>query len=374
MFQAIRYAGPIVAALCSVNLFFHVREIFRNLRAAKTVVPLCAAIVQWFLMRDPFSTAWMICLHLSVVLAAFDAISLILRAFGPNSRAHAGFRALIRRGLAFFAAALVCVYGVWNMKTVRRTDYALQTDKFSGEIKIALISDTHLGNALNADGVLKIADRAIADGADALILAGDLVDEGSNAADFAVLCEGLSRRPMRLGAYYVFGNHDGARYGGSVSSETVESGLSEAGVTVLTDESLLLNGWLRVVGRREASVRSRLSPESLLKNADPETEYILFIDHQPAETKACAAAGVDLLLSGHTHNGQIWPIGVISEQFGINEIEYGCKDVDGMKAIVSSGASGWGCAFRTSGKSEYVMITLNGISETDSPESMFSAQ
>ena len=362
MFRAIRYAGSIVAVLCSVNILYHVRALFPGRNTAKRIVPPLIAVVNFILMLDTFTTVWMICLHLSLVLIAFDAIALILRAFFRNSRAHAGFRALIRRGFAFGIAALVCVYGVWNMKYVRETDYMLETDKFSGEIKLALMSDVHLGNAMNADSFLKTVDRAISEGADALILAGDLVDEGSELSDFEALCEGLSRRPMRLGAYYVFGNHDGAHYGGTVTSPAVENGLTDAGVTVLTDESLLLNGWLRIVGRKEASVRSRLTPEALLKNTDPETEFVLMIDHQPAETKACAAAGVDLLLSGHTHNGQIWPIGLISKWFGINEIEYGLEDVDGMKAMVSSGVSGWGCSFRTSGRSEFVMITLRGVS------------
>ncbi|MBQ2434429.1 MAG: hypothetical protein II266_08335, partial [Clostridia bacterium] len=130
-----------------------------------------------------------------------------------------------------------------------------------------------------------------------------------------------------------------------------------AGVTVLTDESVLLDDWLRIAGRKDAN-DDRLPPDRLLSGADVKNEFILMIDHQPAETKALSEAGVNLLLSGHTHNGQIFPVNLISRVFGINEIEYGQKKIGSMNAVVSSGVSGWGSAFRTAGKSEYVLIKV----------------
>lgn len=93
--------------------------------------------------------------------------------------------------------------------------------------------------------------------------------------------------------------------------------------------------------------------------------YILVLDHQPKELKGNKEAGVDLQLSGHTHAGQIFPGGVVSELFGINEQNYGIRTDGTFTSIVSSGIAGWGSHFRTEGHSEYVMIQVKRASETN---------
>lgn len=359
MFAAIRSVSLIISVLCAANVFFHVRSLSYMdalTRGKKALIALPFALLTLYFMRDAFSTAWMMGIHVSLILVLSDLVRAI---FKRLRRGEAVLRA-IRRGAAFLAALLVCLYGYFNMKTVRNTRYTVETDKFSGEIKVAVISDTHLSNALDAFDALSLVDRAKDGGADVLILAGDIADEGTELTDFETFAAGLTVRSFPMGKYFVFGNHDGARYGGSVSVSDMEEALTKAGVTVLTDESVLVNGYLRVAGRKNAADRSRLSAEALLKNANIGDEFVLMIDHQPAETSLCAAAGVDLLVSGHTHNGQIWPVNLISKAFRINEIEYGQKNVNGMQAVVSSGASGWGCAFRTAGRSEIVWITVSG--------------
>ena len=69
-------------------------------------------------------------------------------------------------------------------------------------------------------------------------------------------------------------------------------------------------------------------------------------------------AGVDLQLSGHTHNGQIFPIRQIISPIDPNEWQYGVKEIDDFTAIVSSGIAGWGFNIRTQGNSEYVIIDI----------------
>ena len=71
-------------------------------------------------------------------------------------------------------------------------------------------------------------------------------------------------------------------------------------------------------------------------------------------------AGVDLQLSGHTHAGQIWPVGVFTELSG--GMNYGIRTYDRLNGtfniIVSSGIAGWGYPIRTGGHSEYVIIDI----------------
>ena len=83
------------------------------------------------------------------------------------------------------------------------------------------------------------------------------------------------------------------------------------------------------------------------------------IEQVAKEYKENAKAGTDLLLSGHTHGGQIWPTNYINAYISSNEAVYGETRIDSnSSAIVSSGLAGWGFPIKTAGKSEYVIIDI----------------
>ncbi len=365
MFGLIRVLSPIVAVLCSVNVFLHLYRLkyFDRAKARSKAIPLIISLVpallNLYFMLDTFTTSWMALLHLSLTLLVCDIISLIIKAFGRKRKAYTLWRGLVKRGLAFALGAALAAFGLIQINIVRRTDYAVSTDKPVSDLQIALIADVHLGVSMDASEFEGVLTRALASGADMFILAGDLTDESTELRDFEMMCASLKNVRAPLGAYFVFGNHDGGRYGGGITDKIMETMLTESGVTVLTDESVLLNGAIRIVGRKDANDKNRKSPEALLAGAG-ENEFVIMVDHQPTDTRKNADAGADLLLSGHTHNGQIWPLGIISELFKLNEIEYGYEKIGSMDAIVTSGASGWGCAFRTSGVSEFCIISING--------------
>ena len=71
-----------------------------------------------------------------------------------------------------------------------------------------------------------------------------------------------------------------------------------------------------------------------------------------------AAAGFDFMLSGHTHAGQMWPVGLITELFDKRTVNYGIKSFGDMQLIVSSGAGGWGYPLRTGRHSEFAVISI----------------
>ena len=366
MYSLIRSSSIIIGVLCSVNVFFHIKGLsfIRILGEKKRILPYIAALIfaclNMYFMREAFSTVWMALIHVSLSLIACDVISLVIRLFGRDTKVRRVWKKLMGAGLAFALSALVIAYGLINMAVVRETRYTLVNRNVQGSIVIGLISDVHLGTAMDAEKFDRVLERTLEAGAEIIVLAGDIVDEGTTQAEFDTLCEYLSARRAPKGTYYVYGNHDASRYSGILTKDAIEQALTKAGVTVLTDESIFIDGWLRIAGRKDANDRKRLSAKELLKDADAESEFIVLIDHQPAQTASCAEAGADLLLSGHTHNGQIWPIGPLSKLLKINEIEYGHEEIGDMDAIVSSGAAGWACAFRTGGRSEYVIIDVSG--------------
>ena len=87
-------------------------------------------------------------------------------------------------------------------------------------------------------------------------------------------------------------------------------------------------------------------------------DYILILDHQPQEYKENGEFGTDLLLSGHTHAGQLWPLNYLLELVPYNDGTYGLTKIKNTTAIITSGISGWGFPYKTSADSEYVIIDI----------------
>lgn len=84
----------------------------------------------------------------------------------------------------------------------------------------------------------------------------------------------------------------------------------------------------------------------------------MFLDHQPIEYKEAEENGADMLLSGHTHGGQLFPLAYINTSISRNDMVYGFEQKGNTSFIVSSGISEWGFGFRTGCRSEYVVIDV----------------
>jgi predicted MPP superfamily phosphohydrolase len=92
-----------------------------------------------------------------------------------------------------------------------------------------------------------------------------------------------------------------------------------------------------------------------MKKADPAKPVIL-LDHQPFHLDESAKYGVDLMLSGHTHNGQMWPLNYVTSM--IFELSYGYLRKGTTHFIVSSGYGLWGPRVRLGSRSEVLLINI----------------
>ena len=131
-------------------------------------------------------------------------------------------------------------------------------------------------------------------------------------------------------------------------------------INLLYDSSDIINNEITLIGRNDAAfarTSDRKTSEELLGNLSQDN-YLIMLDHQPIDLETNAKLGYDLQLSGHTHGGQLFPIGIIDKLFKINEMNYGMKQIDDFQVIVSSGMSGWAYPIRTQKHSEYVVINL----------------
>ncbi len=322
-----------------------------------TFVPIPFAFVEWFILE----------MHIAVFLLLSDLAAFVTKKVGSKKDIqYPGWLKVVYKtgAVAFLLTAAVLVYGKYNMYHVVRTDYDVTVNKnLSHDYKVALVADLHYGISIDAEKLQAVADAIEKESPDFVILCGDIVDESTTPEGMNEAFSILGHIESKLGVYYVYGNHDKSRLG--LSGRFTDMELAEAirsnRIEILEDNTVLFNDDMIFVGRMDKMERTQKgkSIDELLVGAD-KSKVIVVSDHQPNDYEALSKAGCDLVMSGHTHGGQLFPFGEFSQLIGANDMTYGFKKVGDLNAIVTSGIAGWGFDMRTERHSEYVMIHLKG--------------
>ena len=262
------------------------------------------------------------------------------------------------------ALILVFVYlgaGWFLGHRVFETYYAFTTEKpVEGSIRIAVISDVHLGVTLDGEGFARLLDRIEEKEPDILVVVGDYVDDDSSKEDMVAACRALGEFKSTRGVYYVHGNHDRGYFDKrDFTGEQLRTEFEKNGVTVLEATGVDLGNGYYLVGRNDRSMRDRAPAEELTAGIGDE-KYVIMLDHPPNDYDAEAASGADLVISGHTHGGQIIPAGAVGMMIGANDRRYGTERRGGTDFVVTSGVSGWAIPIKTGAISEYVIIDVGG--------------
>lgn len=304
------------------------------------------------------SSGFVALMHVIVVSLVLELFNLVLKRFGIWTKI---FKSCI---LPVVIMAVFFGYGYYNIRNVVREEYTIYTDKSIRQegYKIAMISDLHFGITLSKDELQEYCDKISAENPDMLVLCGDIVDERTTKEEMLDAAKTLGSVKTNYGIYYIYGNHDKCTYTNTpaFSVDELSAALTDTNIKVLKDETTVINDDFTIIGRDDVGFDrdgSRVSGEELLKQVDT-NDFLLMLDHQPSELKQNDSLGYDLQLSGHTHNGQIWPTGYFSEWLHMNEMSYGYKKFSNLQVIVSSGMAGWGTPIRTQSQSEYVIINV----------------
>ncbi|MBR6223714.1 MAG: metallophosphoesterase [Lachnospiraceae bacterium] len=263
-------------------------------------------------------------------------------------------------GLAILVTVAYLSAGWYFAHHVYETDYELHTDKelSKGSIRAAVIGDSHVGSTFDGDGFAGYMKEIEKASPDVLVIVGDYVDDDTSKDDMEKSCRALGELKTKYGIYYVYGNHDRGYYNSrGFSAEELEAELTKNGVKVLKDETELIADSFYIVGRKDRSFTERLPMAELTKELDP-SKYMIVLDHQPHDFEAEKNAGADLVLCGHTHGGQMFPIGITGELSGANEMTYGLRTDGNTNYIVTSGISDWAIPYKTATISEYVIIDI----------------
>ena len=306
--------------------------------------------VLWLTMG--YANAIVCFLHAAAIWLICDGAFWLLRRLGLG---FAGRDAVGLAAVVLTAAWLAL--GWHNAHSVRTTVYELRGN-VKEPFRVVLFSDSHVGNLFSGSELAAYVERMNAEKPDAVVIAGDFVDDETSPEDMTAACAALKELKTRCGVYFSFGNHDAGYYSSrrGYGKEELSDCLRANGVRVLEDETVPLTGNIRLCGRRDAR-GGRKSAEELCADVE-KGSYLIMADHCPTDYDAEAAAGASLVLSGHTHGGQFIPIRSLIGRLGDNDRVYGHEKRGNTDFIVSSGLGDWALDFRTGCFSEYVVIDI----------------
>ncbi|UQZ87525.1 putative metallophosphoesterase [Paenibacillus konkukensis] len=264
--------------------------------------------------------------------------------------------------LAWGAAAVLVILllrGSWNSWTPVVRKYELQVNKQvrgMKELRVLVASDIHLGNIVGKRHLSKLVKHAENTKPDLILLPGDVIDDSIEPYIRNGMSEVMRRLKAPLGTYAVLGNHE--YYGGHIEEYVKQ--MEAIGIKVLRDETVGVQNAVLIAGRKDRTAErsggsGRLSAAELLKDADS-SRPIIMMDHQPYQFAQTAAAGVDVLLCGHTHRGQFAPNHWITRR--LFELDWGYMRKEAMHVVVSSGFGSWGPPIRLASRSEIVELVI----------------
>jgi predicted MPP superfamily phosphohydrolase len=238
-------------------------------------------------------------------------------------------------------------------------EYDITINKTAGDIKnlkIAAVSDIHLGSIIRKRSIKKLSGMLEQERPDVIFLLGDIVDGELGPVLRGDLLKYFKGPETADGLFAITGNHE--FIGGA--DRTIPY-IESKGITVLKDEIVNLPGGIQLIGRLDRDSRrfygkDRLPLSDLMKDID-HSRPVIVLDHQPFNLEETEKNGVDLQLSGHTHNGQFWPLNYITRK--IYELSYGYLRKGNTQIIVSSGFGLWGPRVRSGSRSEMVVINVD---------------
>ena len=217
----------------------------------------------------------------------------------------------------------------------------------SPSLRIVQISDLHLGVLIGKSRLDRLLTQIRDLQPDLLVSTGDLVDGEAHHLDG--LSEAFAAYQPRYGKFAVTGNHE--QYAGIGAALDFHA---RAGFTLLRGESVMLADAITLAGVDDPAVRAGHTDEQAMLARIPQHRFVILLKHQPVINQA---ARFDLQLSGHTHNGQIFPFGLLVKLFyPMTQGDYALPG--GARLHVSRGTGTWGPPIRIFAPPEITLIEL----------------
>lgn len=260
--------------------------------------------------------------------------------------------------IPLFLSAFLAVYGAVHGAVIQIKPYEIQVGgqtQVKAPLRIALISDLHLGYVIGAHHLEKVIDAVNSTKPDLVCIAGDIFDGDATAlSDPDALRDLFLKIDSVYGVYACLGNHDAGP-----SYDRMLEFLAASGIRVLEDEAVVIDGRFVLAGRKDSFPIGRQGERrgSLTLPQTAEDLPVIVLDHQPGNIREYGE-GTDLILCGHTHQGQMFPFNLVTD--AVFDVDYGYyrASAGAPQVIVTSGAGTWGPPQRVATDNEVAEILV----------------
>jgi predicted MPP superfamily phosphohydrolase len=300
---------------------------------------------------------WFACmLYLGIGSFLIDCTSLMLYIAEKVRGKAYNIRKFRRRGSVAVCAvaSILIIAGSINANSRILREMHLPVKGLSKPVSIVLVTDVHLGLIADGNGAANLTDRINGLKPDMIIIGGDLFDEDLTPVIDENMGDSLAKLKAPLGVFAVPGNHE---YFGGIDKAIAYC--EKHGIRVLRD-SMTVAGPLCLAGRDDyhgvLMSGKRRKPLNDIMRDRPRVLPLVVIDHEPVSLDESVAAGAAFHLSGHTHAGQLWPIGYITSI--LFDLDRGYKKIGGTHVYVSTGYGTWGPPVRIGNRPELVLMIL----------------
>ncbi len=293
---------------------------------------------------------WLAFVFYMILFTILTDVLILLRKFIPSAvffKKHA-FQITL---FSIAASLIIVLFGSWSAYHTRIKQYAVELGENHGKkYNIVMVSDIHTGKFINVENLSTLVARINTLSPDLVLIAGDIFDNATIDLEHSdeIRAEFLKIK-AKYGVYACLGNHDS--YDGGTKAAAF---FDNTPLHILQDQSVIIDDSFVLIGRKDHKVENREPISSLIQRTDLP---IVVMDHQPNDLAEEEKAGVSLVLSGHTHYGQLFPFNLATDL--VFDVDYGYAKKGGTQVIVSCGFGFWATPVRVGSFSEIVQIQLD---------------
>lgn len=312
-------------------------------------------LITLFVGQFRFGMGYMAVLWLGVLAMAMMTVVVVMARWAGVDTATSG--TLRIAGVASFVGLIAL--SVYNAYTPVVRHLSIQLDKPINPVKIAVASDTHLGHLVGSRQLNRLADILRQEKADALLIAGDIMDDDTHVYDAQNMKTAFKNVVNAVNGNLIasLGNHDLYK---ETERLAIVQAVRDGGATLLDDKThtLVINGTpMTIIGRYDDHHAERKTAKELMTGVDTR-HLVILLDHRPSEIDKNVELPIDLQASGHTHNGQIFPANFIVK--ALNRVAYGHQKINDTHVLVSSGYGFWGVPLRLGSQAEVWVVDIKG--------------
>lgn len=296
-----------------------------------------------------------ITIYLVMLYLATDLIRLIFKALGKP------FITNTLQGVIITSLTMIIfIYGYINSHYTHITEYNIALDKpLNKPLKIVALADLHIGADMSQRRLFKEVEIINNQKPDIIMISGDVIDHDVKDIQAGHL-EAFNQLKAPLGVYAVYGNHE--YYSGTF--DEVMDIFNKAGFKTLVDNATYIDEYgFYILGRdslrhTNSDGSERKSISELAPLIEDKSKPIIILDHVPKGLVDGKSINADIQFSGHTHDGQFFPMNLIVR--AINVLSHGIIIDNGFYYIVTSGLGLWGPPMRVGTQSEIMVLNVTG--------------